>query len=219
MKIGIVGAGHIGQAIARLAVASGHDVKIGNSRGPETLADLAAEIGCSTGTAVEAGRFGPVAVVAVPFVRLFGMDPAPFAGRIVVDTNNYYPDRDGRIPALDRHETTTSEMVARHFAASRIVKAFNAILAADLETPARLPVPGRRRALPIAGDDADAKRVVAGLQDGFGFDTVDAGPLVDSWRFERAKPAYCIPLDRAGLIEALAKATRDFELPHGSWRR
>ncbi len=219
MKIGIIGAGHIGQAIARLAVAKGHEVKISNSRGPETLTDIARKIGCSTGTAEEASRFGPVAVVTVPFVSLFKIDPAPLAGRIVIDTNNYYPDRDGRIAALDLHETTTSIMVAKHFAASKVVKAFNAILAADLETPVPLAIAGQRRALPIAGDDVEAKRVVAELQDEFGFDTVDAGPLADSWRFERAKPAYCIPLDRGGLIDALAKAERDVELPHGSWRR
>ena len=219
MKIGIIGASHIGQAIARLAVAKGHDVKISNSRGPETLTDIAKKIGCSTGTTEEAGGFGPVAVVTVPFVKLFKIDPALLAGRIVIDTNNYYPDRDGRIAVLDLHETTTSAMVAKHFAASKVVKAFNAILAVDLETPAPPPVAGQCRALPIAGDDVEAKRVVAELQDEFGFDTVDAGPLADSWRFERAKPAYCIPLDRAGLIDALAKAERDVELPHGSWRR
>ncbi|SHG79600.1 NADPH-dependent F420 reductase [Pollutimonas bauzanensis] len=219
MKIGIIGAGHIGQAIARLAVGKGHEVKISNSRGPETLTDIAREIGCSTGTAQEAGRFGTVTVVTVPFVSLFKIDPAPLADRIVIDTNNYYPDRDGRIAALDLHQTTTSAMVARHFAASKVVKAFNAILAADLETPAPLSGAGSRRALPIAGDDVEAKRVVTELQEEFGFDTVDAGLLEDSWRFERAKPAYCIPLDRAGLVDALAKAERDVELPHGSWRR
>lgn len=219
MKIGIIGAGHIGQAIARLAVGKGHEVKISNSRGPETLTDIAREIGCSTGTAQEAGRFGTVTVVTVPFVSLFKIDPAPLADRIVIDTNNYYPDRDGRIAALDLHQTTTSAMVARHFAASKVVKAFNAILAADLETPAPLSGAGSRRALPIAGDDVEAKRVVTALQEEFGFDMVDAGLLEDSWRFERAKPAYCIPLDRAGLVDALAKAERDVELPHGSWRR
>ncbi|WOJ88438.1 NAD(P)-binding domain-containing protein [Methylocapsa polymorpha] len=219
MKIGIIGAGHIGQAIARLAVANGHEVEISNSRGPETLTDIARKIGCSTGTAEEASRFGPVAVVTVPFVNLFKIDPAPLAGRIVIDTNNYYPDRDGRIAALDLRQTTTSAMVAKHFTASKVVKAFNAILAADLETPAPVPIVGQRRALPIAGDDVEAKQVVATLQDEFGFDTVDAGSLADSWRFERAKPTYCIPLDRAGLIAALAKAERDVELPHGSWRR
>ncbi len=219
MKIGIIGAGHIGQAIARLAVANGHEVKISNSRGPETLTDIARKIGCSAGTSEEAGGFGPVAVITVPFVNLFKIDPAPLAGRIVIDTNNYYPDRDGRIAARDLLQTTTSAMVAKHFAASKVVKAFNAILAADLETPAPMPIVGQRRALPIAGDDVEAKQVVAELQDEFGFDTVDAGSLADSWRFERAKPAYCIPLDRAGLIAALAKAERDVELPHGSWRR
>lgn len=219
MQIGIIGAGHIGQALARLAVAGGHEVLLSNARGPETLADIVADIGCSAGTAHEAGQWGSVVMVSVPFARLFSIDPASVAGKIVIDTNNYYPDRDGRIAALDLHRTTTSEMVAEHFSSSRVVKAFNAILAADLETPATLPVPHIHRALPIAGDDAGAKQIVTELQDAFGFDTVDAGPLKDSWRFERAKPAYCIPLDRDGLIEALARAERDIELPHGSWRR
>ncbi|WP_420353716.1 NADPH-dependent F420 reductase [Paenirhodobacter sp.] len=216
MKIGIIGAGHIGQALARLAVRAGHQVTISNSRGPETLTELGQRIGCAVATAAQAARFGEVVVVTVPFTHLFQIDPAPLAGKIIVDTNNYYPDRDGRIAALDRHETTTSALVAAHFPRSRVVKAFNAILATDFDTPA--PLAGRR-ALPIAGDDAEAKRIVAALQDQFGFDTLDAGSLADSWRFERAKPAYCIPLDRAGLAAALAQAQRDVELPHGSWRR
>jgi hypothetical protein len=99
-----------------------------------------------------------------------------------------------------------------------VVKAFNAILAKDLETDGSAPLTPKRRALPFAGDDEQARRVVSGLLDQFGFDPVDAGVLADSWRFERAKPVYCIPLDRAGLLEGLAAAQRDVELPHGSWR-
>ncbi|MFA7437048.1 NADPH-dependent F420 reductase [Castellaniella sp.] len=219
MKIGIIGAGHIGQAIARLAVRCGHEVKISNSRTPDTLSDIVEQIGCLAGTAQEAAGFGPVVVVTVPFAKLFQIDPQPLAGKILIDTNNYYPDRDGRFAELDTYQTTTSSMVAKHFSRSTIVKAFNAILATDLKTPTAQPASGQRRALPIAGDDANAKRWVEKLQDEFGFDTVDAGPLKDSWRFERAKPAYCIPLDRAGLATALAAAERDVELPHGSWRR
>jgi 8-hydroxy-5-deazaflavin:NADPH oxidoreductase len=100
-----------------------------------------------------------------------------------------------------------------------VVKAFNAILQGDLATDGRPAGTPNRRALPIVGDDAEAKRVCTGLIDQFGFDVVDAGPLAEGWRFQRAMPAYCIPLDTAGLREALAAAQRGVEVPHGSWRR
>lgn len=218
MRIGIVGAGNIGQALARLAVANGHTATLSNSRGPETLRDVVAEIGCQAAVATDVPSSNDVVVLAVPLTAAFEFPPQFLDGRIVIDTNNYYPDRDGRIVAIDQRETTTSQMVANHFPGATIVKAFNAILAKDLLDPIALPN-GARRALPIAGDDAAAKAAVAALQADFGYDTVDAGPLADSWRFERAKPAYCIPLDKDGLISALAAAERDKELPDGSWRR
>ncbi|QWK80761.1 hypothetical protein [Ochrobactrum sp. BTU1] len=119
---------------------------------------------------------------------------------------------------LDRRETTTSQMIASHFRGAGIIKVFNAILAKDLLDPVALP-DGAKRALPIAGDDAAAKAIATALQADFGFDTADIGPLANSWRFERAKPAYCIPLDKDRLISAIAAAERDKELPEGSWRR
>lgn len=219
MKIGIIGAGHIGQALAKLAVAHEHAVMISNSRGPETLKALAAEIGCSTGTAVDAAAFGELVILTVPFKKVFEIESTLLEGKIVVDTNNYYPERDGKISDLDDLRTTTSAMVARHFPGARVVKAFNAILATDLEIEAINSFGSTKRSLPIAGDDKQAKQIVARLHRQFGFDVVDAGSLEDSWRFERAKPAYCIPLDEAGLKDALDKAERDVELPHGSWRR
>ena len=161
---------------------------------------------------------GDLVVLAIPFAQVQTVSPAPFAGKIIVDANNYYPERDGQIAALDLRETTTSEIVAGHFMQSSVVKAFNAILARDLERGGELLAPGKPRALPIAGDDSEAKRMVAGLHSDFGFDCLDAGPLAEGWRFERAKPAYCIPLDREGLANALAAALRDVELPHGSRR-
>jgi len=217
MRIGIIGAGHIGQALATLGVTNGHHVMISNSRAPDTIAKIIAALGCLAGTAADAAAFGDVVVVTVPFKSVFQIDPTLLEGKLVIDTNNYYPDRDGRIAEIDEHRTTTSEMVAAHFRGSQVVKAFNAILAADLATDV-IDVT-KRRALPIAGDDASAKRIVARLHHDFGFETVDAGSLADSWRFERAKPAYCIPLDRIELQEALNRAERDVELPHGSWRR
>ncbi|MET1133701.1 MAG: NAD(P)-binding domain-containing protein [Aeromicrobium sp.] len=217
MKIAIIGAGHIGQALARLGSAAGHEVRISNSRGPETLVELAREIGAEPRTVQEAAPDADVCIVTVPFTSVTAIDPAPFVGRVLVDTNNYYPTRDGRIAELDEHRTTTSEMVQRHFSGARVVKAFNAILATDLVPPFGLP--GARRALPVAGDDADAVATVTGLHHDFGLDAVAAGSLAESWRFERAKPSYCVPLDAAALRDALDAAERDVELPHNSWHR
>ena len=219
MKIGIIGAGFIGRALATLAVKSGHEVMISNSRHPRTLGSTAVAIGCKIGTAQDAAAFGDVVFVAIPLLAYKEIPAQPLAGKIVVDANNYYPQRDGAIEALDSHATTTSEMLAEHLAGAKVVKAFNAILQGDLEKDGRPAGAPDRRALPIAGDDAHAKQVVTGLIDAFGFDVVDAGPLSEGWRFERAKPAYCIPLDVAGLKQALAAAERDIDVAHGSWRR
>jgi predicted dinucleotide-binding enzyme len=154
---GIIGAGHIGSQIARAAVGAGYDVVIANSRGPETLVDLIDELGpkAKAATAAEAGAAGDVVVVTVPLRALDEVPVEPLAGKIVLDTNNYYFERDGRIEALDRGETTTSEMVQQHLPTSRIAKAFNHILAADITTdgtPAGTP---NRRALATAGQNAE----------------------------------------------------------------
>ncbi|GBR47334.1 NADPH-dependent F420 reductase [Neokomagataea thailandica] len=218
LKIGIIGAGNIGQALARLAVANGHTATLSNSRGPETLRDVIAEIGCQAKATADIPSVSDIVVLTVPLTAAFKIAPHLLDGRLVIDTNNYYPDRDGKITMLDQRETTTSQMIANHFSGATIVKAFNAILAKDLLDPVILPN-AAKRALPIASDDTAAKAVLTALQADFGYDTVDAGHLVDSWRFERAKPAYCIPLDTSGLISALAAAERDKELPEGSWRR
>lgn len=218
MRIGILGAGLVGAALARLAADCGHPVMI-SSRHPEELTAVAAGIGGTAGSLEEAASFGELCVLAVPFSAREALPTAVLAGRVVLDAMNHYPERDGPVPALERHEATTSGMVAACLPGARLVKAFNAILARDLPRDARPPVPGGRQALPIAGEDAEAKSVVAELHEQFGFEALDAGPLAESWRFERAKPAYCIPLDRVGLQQALAAATREEELPHGSWRR
>ena len=217
MRIGIIGAGFIGRAVARLAVKHGHEVMISNSRHPKTLGSAMVSIKCAIGTAKDAAEFGDVVLLAVPFSATHDIDPAPLAGKILMDADNYYPMRDGAIAELDDHSTTTSEITARHFAGARIVKAWNAILEKDIETtgaPAETP---DRRALPIAGDDADAKRAVAGLFDALGFDVVDAGALSEGWRFERARPAYCVPLDKAALTQALESAGGT--VAEGSWRK
>ncbi len=219
MKIGIIGAGFIGRALATLAVKNGNDVMISNSRHPRTLGSTGVAIGCKIGTALQASEFGDVIFVAIPMFAYKDIAPEPLCGKIVVDANNYYPQRDGDMEELQSNATTTSELLATHLAGTQVVKAFNAILQGDLERDGRPAGTDNRRALPIAGDNAEAKAIVTRLIDAFGFDVVDAGPLSEGWRFQRAKPAYCIPLDAANLRLALAAAEKNVEVPHGSWRR
>ena len=190
--IGLIGAGQIGSQVARLAVASGHDVVISNSRGPETLSALVAELGpgARAATPADAAAAGDIVVVSVPLKNYQAVPVEPLAGKIVIDTNNYYPARDGHIPELDNESTTTSELLQAHLPASKVVKAFNHIHAAELTTDGRPAGTPDRRALVIAGDDREAKAAVVRLLDGFGFDTVDAGPLKEGWRIQRDTPGY-----------------------------
>jgi len=190
--IGLIGAGHIGSQLARLAVQHGYDVVVSNSRGPETLKDLVQELGprARAGTAEQAAGTGDIVVVTIPLRNIGDVPVEPLAGKIVIDTDNYYPQRDGHIPELDNEMATTSELLQRHLPASKVVKAFNHIYAAALTTDGQPAGTPNRRALAIAGNDADAKRVVAQLIDRFGFDVVDIGPLSDSWRIQRDTPGY-----------------------------
>ena len=218
MKIGIIGAGFIGRAIATHAIRLGHVVMIANSRAPETLGSTLVALGCKGGTAEQVAAFGDVIVVAIPLKSYRSIPVAPTAGKIVIDANNYYPQRDGQITELDTHQATTSELLARHLPQARVVKAFNAILQKDLAEGGQPPGTPGRRALPIAGDDAAAKAIVGTLYDQFGYDSIDAGPLAEGWRFQRAMPAYCIALNATNMRRALAEAERGKEKPHGSWR-
>ena len=208
--IGFIGSGNIGSQLARLAVADGYRVIMSNSRGPETLQDLVAELGdaARAGTAEDAATGGDVVVVTVPLKSLDAVPVEPLAGKLVIDTCNYYPQRDGRIDDLEDESTTTSELVQRHLPGSSVVKAFNTIHYAQLTTDGAPAGAAGRRALPIAGDDPDAKQAVVELLDEFGFDAVDAGSLAEGWRFQRDTPAYGAVLDAAGLREALGRARR-----------
>jgi 8-hydroxy-5-deazaflavin:NADPH oxidoreductase len=192
MTIGIIGAGHIGSQVARLAVRSGHNVVISNSRGPETLAGLIAELGpkARAGTPAEAAKAGEIVVVSIPLKNYKSVPVEALTGKIVIDTNNYYPERDGHIRELDNESTTTSELLQAHVPSSKVVKGFNHIYAAQLTTDGRPTGAKDRRALVIAGNDAAAKAAVTRLLDEFGFDTVDAGPLAEGWRIQRDTPGY-----------------------------
>ncbi len=208
--IGLIGAGHIGSQIARLAVANGYNVVISNSRGPETLSDLIAELGpkARAATVLEAAQSGDIVVVTIPLKSISTVPVAPLAGKIVIDTNNYYPERDGHIPELDNESTTTSELLRKHLPKSKVVKAFNHIYAAELTTHGLPPGTPNRRALVIAGDDPAAKTIVTHLLDQFGFDTVDAGPLKEGWRIQRDTPGYGPRRNADELRKDLAAAKR-----------
>jgi predicted dinucleotide-binding enzyme len=208
MRIGLIGAGNIGTTLARLAVEYGHDVMISNSRGPETLAGLVSHLGerATAGTAARAAESGDVVVVTIPLKNYRKVPAAELVNKIVIDTSNYYPKRDGQIPGLDSDAVTTSELVAAHLPESRVVKAFSNIYYADLAAQGQPAGTPGRRALPIAGDDAEAKKVVTGLIEEFGFDVIDAGGLAEGRRFQRGTPAYVTRLDAAGLRAALAEA-------------
>ena len=190
--IGFIGSGNIGSQLARLAVAQGHDVVLSNSRGPETLGDLVAELGdrARAGTVREAAEAADIAVVTIPLRAIDGVPAEPLADKIVIDTNNYYPQRDGHIAELDAETTTTAELLQAHLPQSRVVKAFNHIYASALTQEGQPAGTENRRALVVAGDDEDAKRVVGELIDSFGFDVVDAGPLSEGWRIQRDTPGY-----------------------------
>jgi predicted dinucleotide-binding enzyme len=208
--IGIIGAGNIGSQVARAAIAVGYDVVISNSRGPETLADLVAELGpkARAATAEEAAAAGDVALVAVPLKNYADVPVEPLAGKVVIDANNYYFERDGRIPTLDRGLDTTSGMLQRHLVDSKVAKGFNHIMAADITTDGKPAGAENRRALATASDFEEAAELVQNLYDELGFDTVNVGPLAESWRVERDQPAYVSRQNRAELVENLTKAKR-----------
>jgi hypothetical protein len=203
MKIGIIGAGFVGRAISKLALKAGHQVMLSNSRDPKTLFTLTRTTQCQAGTPQQAAEFGDIVVIAIPLEAYRSVPAAPLVGKVVIDANNYYPDRDGRIPELDQHQTTTSEMLAKHLPESRIIKAFNAIRMDDLLNDGLPASAAERRALPIAGDNAQGKAIVTALLDEFGFDVVDAGGLAEGWRFEAGTPVYCVPLNQEQLKAGL----------------
>ncbi len=201
--LGLIGSGRIGGTVARLAVDAGYDVILCNSRGPETLAGLVEELGsharaatpgeaaeAADATPAEAAEAGDLAVVSVPLRAYPDVPVEPLAGKVVIDTNNYYPQRDGHIPELDDKSATSSELLQRHLPTSKVVKAFNNIYFGHLGSLPRPAGSAERSALPIAGDDAEAKAAAAAFLDAIGYDAVDEGPLAASWRSEPGSPAY-----------------------------
>lgn len=208
--VGIIGAGHIGTALATGLVARGYDVVIANSRGPQTLTDVVAKLGgkARAATPAEAAAAADWAIVTVPLKALPDLPRDGFDGKIVLDTCNYYWERDGRIPALDDKQTTTSQMVAEHLTGAKVAKAFNHIQSGEILTDGRPAGTENRRALATAGDSDEAVSFVTALYDDFGYDTVNIGPLHESWRVERDQPAYVVRQNAAELRDNLARAER-----------
>jgi len=194
MNIGIIGAGHIGSALAVRLVSLGHSVRIANSRGPETLKEVAEKTGATPVTAQEAARHGDIIVVTIPLKNIPQLPKDLFAGIAadvpVIDTSNYYPIlRDGQMPELEHGELTESEWVQQHLGRP-VVKVFNNIHAEHLQNNGLPKGTAGRIALPVAGDDADAKQKVMGLVEELGFDPVDDGSLHESWRQQPGTPCY-----------------------------
>ena len=212
--IGFIGSGNIGSHVAKRAVAAGYKVVMSNSRGPETLKGLveelnAIEAGAATAsTAVEAGTAGDIVVVSIPFVKVPDVPVEPLAGKIVIDTNNYYPQRDGHFAELDAEQTTVSGELQKHLPTSKVVKAFNHIRFSDITEQASPAGTPNRRALTVAGDDAEARAFVSELLDQFGFDVVDLGPLAESWRIQKDSPAYGSQSNAEQLADLTANAVR-----------
>jgi hypothetical protein len=207
---GLIGAGNIGSNVARAVIAKGHQVVLSNSRGPETLAELVAELGPSARAASteEAATAGDVVLVSVPLRAYKNVPVEPLVGKIVLDANNYYWERDGHIDALDRGEATTSGLLQAHLVGAKVVKAFNHIYAGHIVsagTPAGTP---NRRALVAASDYPEAIQFVTALYDELGFDTVAISSLSESWRIERDRPGYAKSQNRAELVASLAAANR-----------
>ena len=216
MKIGIIGAGQIGSALARRLRAAGHEVSIANSRGPASLASLARETGVRPVTVEEAARAGDVVIVTIPMKNIPRLPANLFQGVpddvVVIDTGNYYPQqRDGRIDGIERG-TTESRWVSQQLGRP-VVKAFNNIYAHHLLERGQPRGAPSRIALPVAGDDKAAKNTVIRLLDEIGFDGVDAGTLDESWRQQPGTPVYGSDLDVEGVRNALsaAKAERSAE--------
>ena len=207
---GIIGAGHIGSALARGLVERGHTVVISNSRGPETLSALVGELGAgaTAATAADAAAAGEVVIVTVPVKAIDDIPVAPLAGKIVLDTDNYYWERDGHIGVLDDKQATVSGLLQAHLPESRVAKAFNHIQAGQINTDGKPAGAEDRRALATSSDFDDAAAFVTDLYDAFGYDTVNVGPLAESWRVERDQPAYVVRQNRDELIANLARAER-----------
>ena len=208
--LGIIGSGHVGQSIAKAAIANGYDVILSNTQGPESLADVVTKLGAhaSAATPEEAAASCDFAVVAIPITTIDQVPAEPLAGKVVLCTINYFPDRLGHIPEIDDGTTTAPGLLQAHLPKSEVVRAFSMIDAADMSDDGHPEGDPKRRALALSGDDPDAKKLVANLYNEFGFDALDIGGLDESWRVDAGQKAFVTHQNLAELKDNVANAKR-----------
>lgn len=209
MDIGIIGSGNIGGTLAKKLCALGHHVSIANSRGPATLTQVAAQMGATAVTLVQAAQAKDLVIISIPQLAVprLPISVLSSSSAVIVDTGNYYPTRDGAIREIDSG-LTDSQWVSNVLGVP-VLKAFNNILADSLATRSSVVGIPERICLCVAGDDVDAKKLIQGLMQDMGFDSVDAGSLADSWRQQPGTPAYCKDLNVKSLEAALAQASAE----------
>ncbi len=208
--IGILGSGHVGASLARASIAHHYDVILSNTRGPSSLTTVVSELGphASAATPAEAAAAADFAIVAIPLTGIDQVPVTPLAGKVVISTINYFPQRYGHIPAIENGTTTTPGLLQAHLPDSYVVRAFSMLDAADMSGDGYSRGDPKRRALALAGDDVAAKKLAARLYDEFGFDPLDIGGLGESWRIEAGQPAFVVRQDLAQLKANVARATR-----------
>ena len=208
--IGIIGSGHVGQNIAKAAIANGYDVVLSNNQGPGSLAGVVKELGrhASVATPAEAAARGDFAVVAIPITAIDQVPVEPLEGKVVICTINYFPEGLGHIPEIDNGRTTAPGLLQAHLPKSRVVRAFSMIDAAEMSGDGHPEGDPERRALALAGDDPEAKELVVHLYDQFGFDALDIGGLDESWRVDAGQKAFVTHQNLAQLKENVGNARR-----------
>jgi 8-hydroxy-5-deazaflavin:NADPH oxidoreductase len=208
--IAIIGSGHVGSSLARTATGHGYDVVLSNSQGPDSLAGLVRSLGphARAATPAEAATAGDFAIVAIPITTIGQVPVAPLAGKVVIATINYFPQRDGHIHEIDNGTTTVPGVLQAHLPDSRVVRAFSMIDAADMSQDGHPAGDPKRRALALAGDDPGARELVVRLYDEFGFDAVDLGALAESWRVDPGQAAFVTRQNAAELRANAANAKR-----------
>jgi predicted dinucleotide-binding enzyme len=208
--IGIIGSGHVGSSLARAALAHGYSVVLSNSQGPGALAGLVADLGPGATAAApeQAASAADFAIVAIPVTSVGQVPVEPLAGKVVLATINYFPQRDGHIADVDEGRVTVPGLLQRHLLASKVVRAFSMLDAADMSGDGHPPGDPKRRALALAGDDQEAKKLAARLYDEFGFDALDLGGLDQSWRVDPGQKGFVTRQNLAELRANVAGATR-----------
>jgi predicted dinucleotide-binding enzyme len=208
--IGIIGSGHVGSNLAKATIAHGYDLVLSNSQGPDSLTGLIADLGpgARAATPEEAAAACDFAIVAIPITTVSQVPVEPLAGKVVIATINYFPQRDGRIADIDDGTTTAPGILQAHLPTSQVVRAFSMVDAADMSGDGHPKGDPKRRALALAGDDPAAKRVVARLYEECGFDALDLGGLGESWRVDPGQPAFVTRQTLAELKANVAKAKR-----------